>query len=96
VPNDVQRTIVDRLAREVVRRHLTQPALLALEVCGPLNFVSAQGLQFFQPLIATLADARAFDEFARFLEQRGSVEYIRERIEALERDCVTREQPGTP
>ena len=95
-PNDVQRAVVDRLAQEVVRRHLTTPALLALEACTPLNFVSAQALYYFQPLISTFGDVRAYDEFARFIEQRGSVDYIRERIEALERECAAKEQSRTP
>ena len=33
--------VLDRLAQEVVRRRLTTPALLLLEVGRPLNFVSA-------------------------------------------------------
>ena len=95
-PNDVQRAVVDRLAREIVRRRLTTPALLALEACSPLNFVSAQALHYFQPFIASFADVRAYDEFARFVEQRGSVDYIRGRIDALERECEAREASRTP
>jgi hypothetical protein len=93
-PTAAQRAVVDRLAHEVVRRRLTQPALLALEVCSPLNFVSAQGLQFFQPFVASVTDARGYEEFARFLQQRGSVGYIRDRIESLERAYAAREQSG--
>ena len=55
-PNDVQRAVIERLSREVVRRRLTTPAALALEVCSPLNFVSAQALHFFQPLVASFTD----------------------------------------
>lgn len=95
VPTDVQRAVVDRLAVEVVRRRLTTPVLLALEACSPLNFVSAQALHYFQPLIASFADVRAYDEFARFVEQRGSVDYIRDRVEALERECEVKEQSRT-
>jgi hypothetical protein len=95
-PNETQRAIVERLAQEIVRRHLTAPALLTLEACSPLNFVSAQALYYFQPFIASFADASAYEEFARFVEQRGSVDYIRERIEALERECLSREQVRTP
>lgn len=64
-PNDVQRAVVDRLAREVVRRRLTTPALLALEACSPLNFVSAQALYYFQPFVSSFADASAYLDPAR-------------------------------
>jgi hypothetical protein len=96
VPNDTQRDVIERLAREIVRRRLTAPAVLTLEACSPLNFVSAQALYYFQPFVASLADARAYDEFARFVEQRGSVDYIRDRIEAMERECLEREQVQIP
>ena len=96
VPNDVQRGVVDRLAHEIVRRRLTTPALVVLETCGPLNFVSAQALHYFQPFISSFGEVKAYDEFARFLEQRGSVDYIRDRIDSLERECTIREQSKTP
>jgi hypothetical protein len=96
VPNDVQRVVIDRLAREIVRRRLTTPALVVLETCSPLNFVSAQALYYFQPFVSSFGDVNAYDEFARFLEQRGSVDYIRECIERLERECTAKEQSRTP
>jgi hypothetical protein len=94
-PNETQRAVVERLAHEIVRRHLTAPALLTLEACSPLNFVSAQALYYFQPFVSSFTDARAYDEFARFVEQRGSVDYIRDRIEAVERDYAAGERAGT-
>jgi hypothetical protein len=95
-PTEAQRAIVERLAREVVRRRLTTPALLLLEMGSPLGFVSAQALHFFQPMLTAMADAGAYDELSRLLEQRGAPDYIRARIEGIERDCQARERPGTP
>jgi hypothetical protein len=83
-PNDDQRLIVDQLCAEVVRRRMTTPALLALEMGRPLNYVSAQLLHFFQPFLAIVADTAAYEQFASFLEQRGSAEYIARRLDALE------------
>ena len=84
IPNEEQRLIVDRLAREVVRRRLTSPALLTLELARPLNYMSAQVLHFFQPFLSVIGDAAAYEEFASFLEQRGSIEYISGRVEAID------------
>jgi hypothetical protein len=83
-PNDAQRLVIDRLCAEVVRRRMTAPALLALEMGRPLNYVSAQLLHFFQPFLAIIADTAAYEQFASFLEQRGSAEYIAARLDALE------------
>jgi hypothetical protein len=83
-PNDTQARLVEAVCREVVRRRLTTPAIMALEMARPLNHLSAQVLTFFQPFIAIVGDATAYEQFTAFLEQRGSVDYISERIEALE------------
>ena len=83
-PTETQRLIVDRLCREVVQRRMTGPALLSLELSRPLTYVSAQALHFFQPFLTVLMDAAAYDEFAAFLEQRGSIDYICGRLETLE------------
>ena len=83
-PNDAQRLLVDRLCREVVRRRLTTPAQMALEMGRPLNYVSAQAMHFFQPFLAILGDTAAYQQLSSFLEQRGSIEYISQRLDALE------------
>jgi hypothetical protein len=60
----------------------------------PLNYVSAQMLAFFQPFLAMVADTAAYDHFTRFLEQRGSIEYIVGRLEAIEEDRSRRPAPA--
>ncbi len=90
-PTPRQVEIVDRLCREVVRRRLTTPALLALEMSRPLNFVTSQAIHFFDPIVRGLTDADAPREFADFLEHRGSIDYLAGRIEALEAEASRRE-----
>jgi hypothetical protein len=89
-PNEAQARIVEHVCREVVRRRLTTPAMMALEMGRPLNHLSAQALTFFQPFIAIVGDATAYEQFTAFLEQRGSVDYISERIDALEAESARR------
>jgi hypothetical protein len=83
-PTEEQRRIADRLCQLIVRRRLTSPALLYLEVGRPLNYVGAQVLHFFRPILTALFDARGCEEFASFLERRGSVDYLVARIEYFE------------
>jgi hypothetical protein len=84
-PTPAEQAVVDTLAREVVRRRLTTPALLFLELCRPLTYVTAQGLHFFQPLLTTVVDVEALDVFSRFAERRGSVDVIAAAIDRLDR-----------
>jgi hypothetical protein len=84
VPDEAQAQLVDRICREIVRRRLTTPAMMALEMGRPLNFLSAQVLTFFQPFLTVVGDASAYERFTSFLEQRGALDYIAARIEAIE------------
>jgi len=82
-PTDAQKALVDRLCRQVVARGLTAPALVFLESTRPLNYVSAQVLQFFTPILSAVAEPQACQDLALFLEHRGSVDYVCRRIEEL-------------
>jgi len=92
-PTEEQRAAVDKICREIVRRHLTTPALLFLEMSRPLNYIGSQTMHFFQPLIGVLTDSKGPEHFALFLEKRGSIEYICRRIEDLEAEATECEKP---
>jgi hypothetical protein len=83
-PTDEQRDVVERLCQEVVRRRLTVPALLSLEMSRPLGYLAAQAIHFLTPLIATVSDAQGHKHLAAFLERRQAVEYLCRRVEVLE------------
>ena len=80
-PTPEQAELIDRLAREVVRRGMTAPALAFLEMSQPLNYVASQAMQFFSPMVTAIFDAREYQALAKFLEHRKSVNYICEAIE---------------
>ena len=80
-PNDRQRELVDTVCKAVVRRQMVTPALMVLEMSRPLNFVAAQVMHFFGPIVSVVLDGPSIAEFASFLEQRGSVEYLCRRLE---------------
>jgi len=87
-PDEAQALIVERVCREVVRRRLVAPALMVLEMGRPLNHLSAQVFHFFQPFVTVLGGAAAYDQFASFLERRGSLDYIAARIESIQAETV--------
>ena len=80
-PDDTTRDIVDRVCRSVVKRGMTTPALMALEMSRPLNFVAAQAMHIVQPAAELVLDTESLKQFALFLEQRGSIEYLCERLQ---------------
>lgn len=93
-PTERQQEIVERLCRAVVGRGLTTPALLFLETVKPLNFLTAQSLVFFAPVISAVGDAKTSEELASFLEQRGAVEYLCGRLEAVEKEMTEAKTSG--
>jgi len=90
VVDEDSRVIVDRLAREIVRRRLTTPALFALEMGRPLNYIGSQAMVFMQPIVSVLFDTEGYEAFARFMEQRKSVDYLCDRIEQAEADSIAK------
>ena len=75
-PTDREREIVVRVCREVVRRRMTTPALMLLEMSRPMNFLGAQALHFFKPFGSVFVEAGSWEAFAAFVERRGSVEFL--------------------
>lgn len=95
VPTPEQAEVVDRICRQIVKRRLTTPGLLMLEVFRPLNYLGAQMGHVVAPGIWAIVREEtheAYCDFLRFLEQRGSMEYMGRRIEAIEAECVEREK----
>lgn len=82
VPEET-RVLIDSVCRELVARQLADPALVLLEMSRPMNYVGAQALHALTPLLGVVARPQTIGQLAEFLEQRGSVEYVCERIETL-------------
>ena len=88
-PTPEQQPAVDLVCREVAKRHLTTPGLIALEMTRPLNFVFSQTLHFFAPGAWALFRQRNYEQynhFAAFMERRGAMEYLERRIEHFEHE----------
>jgi len=98
-PTVEQQQIADRICREIIRRDMVTLAILTLETCRPLNYIGSQAIHFFTPLLSVLVDPRAQKIFADFLEQRGSIEWLCQRLEFLskaKREDQSRTVDSTP
>jgi len=76
--------LLDRLAEAVVRRRMSVPAILFLESSKPLNFVGAQALGTFEPLLRSLFPWPDLEKLRLALERRETVELLIRRIEDAE------------
>ena len=83
-PTEDQESTVEEVCQEVVRRRMATPALIMLETFRPLNFIGSQVLHFFHPIVSAILTTDAYRNFTEFLERRGSVDYLCQRIEQLE------------
>lgn len=84
VPSERETEMIDKFAGWVCRRGLALPGILFLETFRPMNFVSSQGLAFFEPIVRSIFDWEAYSDFWKMLERRGSVEALISAIEAIE------------
>lgn len=90
-PTEREAAAAEKVCREVVRRRMTVPAVMLLEMSRPLNYLGAQALHFFQPFGTVLIEPGSWETFANFLERRGSVEYLARLIEDVEAERVDAE-----
>ena len=95
-PNERQRQICDLLVSEVSRRGLITPALLLLETSKPLNYIGAQLLHFWEPILSAVCNQQSCREFAQFLERPGAIEYLCRRLEETAQSPVTESKGETP
>jgi hypothetical protein len=85
--------ILDRIAREVTRRRMEVPAILALELHRPLSFLGSQTLVVFTPMLAPAFGLQNMQKAARLLEDRGNIDRLIERIEEM---ADAQKETGTP
>ncbi|MGB5106505.1 MAG: hypothetical protein WBP29_14935 [Candidatus Zixiibacteriota bacterium] len=76
-----ERALVDRVAKKVVEWKMAIPAIMTLESMKPLNFIGAQAMIFFEPIVQSLLNLKDYDTFRAMLERRESVELLLLRIE---------------
>ena len=79
-PDPRERELADRLARLVVQRQLSTPALMLLESSRPLNFIGSQVLAFLAPFATLVFSPEEYEVLVRMLERRRGIDVL---IEAL-------------
>ena len=81
IPESEQHAMLEKAAAWIVRRGLTTPAILFLEIGKPLNFLGSQLLIGFSPFIQAVFKGDEYHKFALILERDENVELLIELIE---------------
>ena len=90
IPDEEQTLILEKVARKIVKRRLTAPAIFFLEMGKPFNFLASQILIGLEPFIRSLFSIRDYRKFALIIERDANVERLISIIEDL--DVAQREE----
>jgi len=82
-PTPDQRAVIDVLCQRIVDRGMELPAILFLESSKPLGPMVAQSLLLLQPWFELVADRNQLAILTKFLDRRGSFDYLCGRLEEL-------------
>lgn len=74
--------ILEKVAKKVVQWNMAVPALIFLESIKPLNYIGAQAMVFFEPIVQSIFSIKDYDTFRIALERRENVENLLQKIEA--------------
>ena len=83
-PTDTQRVVVEKLLATIVERGMAQPAGIFLESWRPLGVLTGQGMQALSPFAGILLDQNAWKEVANYLDKRGAILWMLQRMDELE------------
>ncbi len=79
-PEEIE-DLARRIARKIVERDLTVPAIMFLESIKPVSFLGSQMLVFANPVISLLVQSGDYYRFVRMIEDRENVEKLTVAIE---------------
>jgi hypothetical protein len=76
--------LIEKIARAVVERNLTAPAIFFLESTKPLSFIGSQVMVFFDPLVRSIFNVRGYDDVRLALEDRENINRLLAAIESYD------------
>jgi len=88
-PTEAQREAAEWVCRKIVERQLALPAHVFMEMARPLSYISSQAMHYSQPLVWSVTPdgvSEGYRHLAQFLERRGAVEWILNRIDELDHE----------
>ncbi len=84
--------LLNRLAKKIVSRRMTIPAVMFFESIKPLNFVGAQAMIFIQPFVTVLFTIPEYERVRVLLERRETLYKFVEILEQQEDEFLVLEK----
>lgn len=81
LPETEREELLESIATQVVKRGLSVPAIIALEMHRPLAFILSQSMIALTPLFGPVVGLNRMQFFGRLLAEPGGVEALIRRIE---------------
>ena len=82
--NLLDKELISKLAKKIVRHGLAIPAIFFIEMVKYLSFFGSQLMIFFGPIITVFIDSQLYYKYAELLENRGNVEFLLNELERFE------------
>lgn len=83
ISEDERDRIIEAVAREIVRRGFTTPALLFIELSKPINFIASQLLMALDPLVSSILTSSDYRKFSLLMENDENIERLLQAIERI-------------
>jgi hypothetical protein len=84
--------VLEKVAKKVVQWQMAVPAIMFLESVKPLNFIGAQAMVFFEPIIQSIFTIKDYNTFRVALERRENIENLLQKIEAQDAIAYKKEK----
>ena len=75
--------IISNLAKEIVNRGMSVPAIFFLESTKYISFIGGQLLVFLGPIATCFINNQKYYDFTKILEKKSNVEFLLTEIERL-------------
>lgn len=76
--------LIDKIAKEIVKRGLETPAIMFLETFKPLSWIGAElSIVYVMPFVKAYIESPIVDEIVALFHDRDAVEKLIKRIEEL-------------
>ena len=75
--------LIEWMAQQVVKRGLSTPAVMFVEMARPISFIGSQAVQFFSPFINVALNSQLSTEIGFLMEDRKNIDRLVDRVEEL-------------
>jgi hypothetical protein len=87
-----ENAVLEKVAVKVVQWRMALPAIIFLESVKPLNYIGAQTMVFFEPVVQSLFNFKDYETFRVALERRENIENLLQKIEKYDAVLFEREK----